>query len=230
MKISNKVRFVFSFLLLQLTVPAQQGWFQQSIGTNLYFTSCYFTDGNTGWVVGGDGPIDEAIILKTIDGGWNWASQLSSTIQALNSICFINNNKGWTVGTLGTILMTTDGGTIWTIQLSGTSSDLQSVNFTDINTGWIVGYNGTILRTTDGGINWYFQLVRIFGTMGFAYLAYTDYKNMIKFTPYVFGVAAILLNPIIKISFGRETWNVLDVMLAIIIILSTLLNLKSQKN
>lgn len=70
---------------------------------------------------------------------------------------------------------------------------------------------------------WYYQLVRIFGTIGFAYLAYNDYKNKIRFTPYVFGVAAILLNPIAKISFGREMWNVIDVVLAVIVFLTILL-------
>lgn len=79
---------------------------------------------------------------------------------------------------------------------------------------------------------WYFQLVRIFGTMGFAYLAYYDYKNKIRFTPYVFGVAAILLNPIAKISFDREMWNIIDVILAVILILSMFLenNLKGMAN
>lgn len=67
---------------------------------------------------------------------------------------------------------------------------------------------------------WYYQLVRIFGTIGFAYLAYIDYKNKVKFTPYIFGIAAILINPIAKISFGREMWNVIDIVLAGILIVS----------
>ncbi len=70
---------------------------------------------------------------------------------------------------------------------------------------------------------WYYQLVRIFGTIGFAYLAYNDYKNKMRFTPYVFGVAAILLNPIAKVSFGREMWNVIDVVLAGILLLTIFL-------
>lgn len=77
---------------------------------------------------------------------------------------------------------------------------------------------------------WYFQLVRIFGTIGFAYLAYVDYQNKVKYTPYVFGVAAILLNPIAKVSFGREMWNVIDVILAVILIVSILFRKKSKHN
>ncbi len=73
---------------------------------------------------------------------------------------------------------------------------------------------------------WYFQLVRIFGTIGFAYLSYIDYKGGLKYTPYVFGVAAILLNPIIKISFGREMWNVVDVVLAVLLLMTIILQNK----
>lgn len=73
---------------------------------------------------------------------------------------------------------------------------------------------------------WYFQIVRIFGTIGFAYLAYSDFKNKLKFTAYVFGIAAILLNPIVKISFGRSMWNVLDVILALILLLTILFGKK----
>ena len=70
---------------------------------------------------------------------------------------------------------------------------------------------------------WYYQLVRLFGTIGFAYLAFVDYKAGVKYSPYVFGVAAILLNPIAKVSFGREMWNVIDIVLAVILIVSILL-------
>ena len=77
---------------------------------------------------------------------------------------------------------------------------------------------------------WYFQLVRLFGTIGFAYLAYVDYQNKVKYTPYVFGVAAILLNPIAKVSFGRELWNVIDVVLAVILIVSIFLKDKLRGN
>ena len=77
---------------------------------------------------------------------------------------------------------------------------------------------------------WYYQLIRIFGTIGFAYLAYNDYKNLIKITPYVFGIAAILLNPIAKISFGREMWNVIDVILAVLTLLSIVFTKRLQQD
>lgn len=67
---------------------------------------------------------------------------------------------------------------------------------------------------------WYYQLLRIFGTIGFVYLAYIDYKFRIQYTPQIFVVAAILLNPIIKISFDRSVWQILDILLAIILFIT----------
>jgi len=67
---------------------------------------------------------------------------------------------------------------------------------------------------------WYYQLVRIFGTIGLAYLAFIYYSIKTKYLPFIFGVGAILFNPIIKISFDRDAWQVIDVLFAVIIILS----------
>ena len=76
---------------------------------------------------------------------------------------------------------------------------------------------------------WYYQLLRIFGTIGFAYLAYIDYKARIKYNPQFFVVAAILLNPIIKISFDRGAWQVVDIILAVLLIISIFVE-KKLKN
>lgn len=67
---------------------------------------------------------------------------------------------------------------------------------------------------------WYYQVIRIFGTIGLVYLAWFDYKLNIKLMPLIFGVGAILFNPIIKISFDRDAWQVIDVLFTVILILS----------
>lgn len=65
---------------------------------------------------------------------------------------------------------------------------------------------------------WYYQLFRIFGTIGFVYLAYLDYKSNFKITPQLFIACAIVINPILKISFDRDTWDIVDLILSIILI------------
>jgi hypothetical protein len=50
------------------------------------------------------------ILLKTVDGGATWLIQDSIISCALNSVCFLNSDTGYTVGNCGTILKTTNGG------------------------------------------------------------------------------------------------------------------------
>lgn len=67
---------------------------------------------------------------------------------------------------------------------------------------------------------WYYQLLRIFGTIGLAYLAWLYYKTNLKYLPIIFSVGAILFNPIIIISFDRDAWQILDISFAIILLIS----------
>jgi hypothetical protein len=54
---------------------------------------------------------DYGLILKTMNGGVNWASQSSGTTFSLNSVNFPEDAQiGYAVGDNGTIVKTTDGG------------------------------------------------------------------------------------------------------------------------
>ena len=100
----------------------------------------YFTDNNTGTVVGNDGAI-----LRTTDGGQNWTPQTSGTINQLRAVWFADANTGTVVGDLGTILRTTDGGQTWVSQTSGVSEILLGVSFSrsfQWNSSWTTGHNG----------------------------------------------------------------------------------------
>ena len=76
---------------------------------------------------------------------------------------------------------------------------------------------------------WYYQLIKIFGTIGFIYLAYLDYKSKLKITPQLFVACAIIINPILKISFNRDTWHIVDLILASILIATILLERQIKK-
>jgi hypothetical protein len=76
---------------------------------------------------------------------------------------------------------------------------------------------------------WYYQLLRIFGTIGFIYLAYLDYKSKIKIIPQLFVACAIVINPILKISFERDTWHIVDFILAIMIIATIIFEKQIKK-
>lgn len=65
----------------------------------------------------------------------------------------------------------------------------------------------------------YYQLVRFCGMAGFAYLAFEDWEEKNSWA-ILFLLSAILINPIFKISLGRELWNVVDVIWAILLLVS----------
>lgn len=66
----------------------------------------------------------------------------------------------------------------------------------------------------------YFQFIRFVGMVGFALLAYEEKNKSL----YVFWIAStILINPFFKIPLGRTIWNIVDVIWAIILILTIIL-------
>ena len=62
-------------------------------------------------------------------------------------LSFLDENKGWAVGSQGTIIHTIDGGETWELQAQGlTSNFLRCVHFTSPNNGYIVDNGKTLLK------------------------------------------------------------------------------------
>jgi len=66
----------------------------------------------------------------------------------------------------------------------------------------------------------YYQLVRFAAMAGFALLAYRANEENQKIEVIVYTCLAILFQPLIKISLGREIWNLIDVAVGIGLITS----------
>ena len=81
----------------------------------------------------------------------------SAVTSNLQSVFFLDSQRGWAVGGGGTVLSTQDGGNRWQAQTSNSSSHLNSVYFLDPQRGWAVGGVGTVLSTQDGGNRWQVQ-------------------------------------------------------------------------
>ncbi len=71
--------------------------------------------GNQVWVVGRPG----SVILYSPDQGSTWKVRSTNQPLPLYALYFVDNQKGWAVGALGTILNTEDGGRTWKTQRSG---------------------------------------------------------------------------------------------------------------
>ena len=66
----------------------------------------------------------------------------------------------------------------------------------------------------------YYQFVRFTALVGFAFLSYQCYERNDKLFAFVFAALAILFQPLIKISLGREVWNVVDVVVGVALIIT----------
>jgi len=76
----------------------------------------------------------------------------------------------------------------------------------------------------------YFQFVRFLGMIGFAFLAFNQIENENKGWMIFYIISAILINPIFKISLGRELWNIIDIIWSVILIGSILLTKNKEKS
>ena len=99
-------------------------------------------------------------ILKTDDGGSNWAVQMSENSYHFYGVHFLNELRGFVVGTylgiphVSVIFSTADGGSAWTSQTFGTDEALSDIYFADESNGWAVGSvsnTGIMLHSSDGG-------------------------------------------------------------------------------
>lgn len=68
----------------------------------------------------------------------------------------------------------------------------------------------------------YYQLVRFLAMVGFVVLAYqaNTKKEQVQF--FIFIALALLFQPFLKVSLGRELWNIVDVIVGIYLLISAL--------
>lgn len=100
-----------------------------------------------------------------------WTKQNSNALAWLHSVYFVNQNKGWIVGSNGTFLVTEDAGKTWTAIKKNSDDNIRDVYFADENHGWILserdvfggdGFSPSyISETFDGGKNW--EKVKLLG-------------------------------------------------------------------
>ena len=81
-------------------------------GTGAFDWLTVAAHGDHAWAAGAPG----SRILRTADGGRTWELCPTGCRVPLRHLTFIDDDRGWAVGDLGTILHTTDGGRSWAVQ------------------------------------------------------------------------------------------------------------------
>lgn len=64
----------------------------------------------------------------------------------------------------------------------------------------------------------YYMLLRIAACGFFIWAAVVTYEKQSQYLPWVFGLLALLFNPIVKIHFPKELWAAIDVASAIFVL------------
>src|SRR5215204_3276742 len=95
-----------------------------------------------------------------------WARQPAGTMAWLHSLFFLDQNRGWAVGSKGTLLHTLDGGNTWKPRGGSTDDVVRDIFFIDEQNGWMVvevnvyelktkeDPRAYLMKTTDGGQHW----------------------------------------------------------------------------
>ncbi|NDV65653.1 hypothetical protein D0T60_10415 [Bacteroides sp. 224] len=68
----------------------------------------------------------------------------------------------------------------------------------------------------------YYLFIRFIALLVFGILAYQAYKQERQLEMVVYGALALLFQPFLKISLGRDLWNIIDVIVGIGLIVSLL--------
>ena len=95
-----------------------------------------------------------------------WGRQRSGTMAWLHAVFFLDQNRGFVVGSKGSLLQTSDGGNTWTARSSPTEDVVRDIFFIDDQNGWMVcevnAYQlktkeqprAYLMKTIDGGQHW----------------------------------------------------------------------------
>ena len=67
-----------------------------------------------------------------------WMRQRVGSLAWLHAVFFLDENRGWAVGSKGTLLATVDGGKSWQAGISTYGDVLRDIYFTDDQNGWLL--------------------------------------------------------------------------------------------
>jgi len=95
-----------------------------------------------------------------------WRKQPAGTMAWLHGVYFLDQNRGWVVGSKGTFLATQDGGNSWQIKTAPSTDILRDIYFIDDQNGWLVCERNVydlkekdeprtyLMQTNNGGEHW----------------------------------------------------------------------------
>jgi len=95
-----------------------------------------------------------------------WTPQRVGSMAWLHAVFFLDENRGWAVGSKGTLLATMDGGRSWQTKSQPAPDVLRDIYFSDDQNGWLLceadvyelksknDPRAYLMQTNDGGEHW----------------------------------------------------------------------------
>ena len=74
----------------------------------------------------------------------------------------------------------------------------------------------------------YYQLVRFVSMIVFGVMAYKYWNQERKVLAVTFGALALLFQPFLKVALGRTMWNLVDLIVALLLIVLTIREWKKE--
>ncbi len=144
-------------------------WTEQTATTTGY-RKISIIDANNVHILTGPHLSQQTIIVKTTNGGTDWADVIvSGTTSEFLDVDFVSNTQAWASGWNGKIFKTTDG-VNYTVTETGYSAGLNYLDFINDLQGITVSASGLILRTEDGGTTWTEDEITNDGLLGIFYI------------------------------------------------------------
>ncbi len=139
------VRLFFTLMLVWISHIVGAQITQTNTNTSAHLRDVYFINALTGFAVG-----DSGTIIKSTDGGMNWATMMEDDAVVFRRVRFFNGQRGLALGS--DIYMTSDAGLNWN-KVSTTNNTVQYVDIEIVNdsTCFITNGNGDLLKSTDHG-------------------------------------------------------------------------------
>ncbi|MBV6477732.1 MAG: Ycf48-like protein [Ignavibacteria bacterium] len=124
-----------------------QNWINSLVGS--YTHNSVFATNSKVFIVGNSGSIR---VSENNGGYWSFIPKGNRN---LNSVHFVDDNLGWTVGDAGSIYKTTDAGATWDTQTSPVTENLNSIKMQSPTSGVACGNNGKVIYWDGNSWNLY---------------------------------------------------------------------------
>jgi hypothetical protein len=76
----------------------------------------------------------------------------------------------------------------------------------------------------------FYELIRFAAAAAFAYLSFNYFKDDRNGHGFLFAALALLFQPFFKVALGRSIWNIVDVIVAVVLILLIVGAFKNKGN